>query len=153
MRRLAVLLTLPLLALVSCGGDDDDGGSAAGFCDRADTFDEQFAQLEEQFDGSETPSAEIFDQAADAIEDLADEAPSEIEGDMRTVSGGVREIAEIFGEIDLSDPEALSDPANAGTLAELSERMETLGEEVEDASDRVETYLQDECGISIDDEE
>jgi hypothetical protein len=147
MRRLAVLLALPLVALVSCGGDGAD------FCEQATAFDEQFAELEEQFDGDELPTAEAFEQAAAAIDDLADDAPEEIEGDMRTVSGAVREIAEIFGEIDLSDPEALTDPANAGALAELNERMESLGGEVEEASNRVEAYLEEECDISVDDEE
>ena len=147
MRRLAVLAVLPLL-LVACGDDDDDGGGVAGdgdggaFCDRATVVDQQFQELESSFEGSEMPNEDVFDQAADALDDLADGAPDDIAEDLQTIADGAREIGEVFADIDLSDTEG---------LAELAPRMEEIGEEVEAASGRVEAYLEEECGISIDD--
>ena len=151
MRRLAVLVLVPVLALgAGCGGDDDDDVSASGsFCDRARLLDQQMTTLEDQFGGEEVPSGEAFEETADAIGGLADGAPSAIKGDLETLEGGVREVAEIFGDIDLSDPAALTDPANREQLEQMGERMEGLGEDIEGASKRVETYLSDECGLDI----
>ena len=108
--------------------------------------------LEEQFGGEEMPSSEAFEETADAIGGLAEDAPSAVKGDLETLADGVREIAEIFGDIDLSDPAALSDPENTAKLEEMGDRMEALDSEIGDASERVETYLQDECGLDISDD-
>lgn len=152
MRRLSVILLVPVLALGAGCGDDDDASAGGDFCDRARLLDAQMSSLENEFEGDDIPSSEVFDEAADALGDLADGAPSEIKGDLETLADGVREIAEIFGDIDLSDPEALSDPENAEQLQAMGERMEELDATVGDASDRVEAYLADECGIEIDDD-
>lgn len=108
--------------------------------------------LEEQFEGDEMPSSEAFDQTADAIGGLADDAPSAIKGDLETLEDGVREIAVIFGDIDLTDPAALTDPENVEKLEQMTERMEALDTEIGDASERVEDYLADECGLDISDD-
>lgn len=154
MRRLAAILFVPVLALgAGCGGDDDDNAisaSASGsFCDRARLLDQQMTALEEQFDSEDVPSSEVFDETADAIGSLANGAPSAIKGDLETLAAGVREIADIFGEIDMSDPAALMDPDNAEQLEQMGERMEGLDAEVSEASERVETYLADECDLDI----
>ena len=152
MRRLAAILLVPVLALgAGCGGDDDDDGVSAGgdFCDQARDLDEQMTALETQFEGEDIPSSEVFEQTADAIGGLADDAPSAIKGDLETLEDGVREIAEIFGDIDLSDPAALSDPENMEQLEQMGERMEALDTDISEASERVETYLSDECGLDI----
>ena len=151
MRRLAVLLLVPVLALgAGCGGDDDDDVSASGgFCDRARLLDRQMNTLEEQFGGEDVPSSEAFEETADAIGGLADGAPTAIKGDLETLEDGVREIADIFGDIDLSDPAALTDPANTEKLEQMGERMEALDTDIGEASERVETYLSDECGLDI----
>jgi hypothetical protein len=149
-------MVLPLLAVAAgCGGDDDDDASAAGFCERARVFDEQFQEIEDQFEGEEVPTPDVFVDAGNAIEELADDAPGSIEDDLRTVADGVREIADVLEDIDvdLSDPAALRDPANAEAFQELGERMESLNQEVEGASNRVESYLADECGIDVDGED
>jgi hypothetical protein len=147
MRRLTVLFAVPLLALVSCGGDDDDSPEA--FCDRAEAFDEEFRELESQFESDEMPTPEAFERAADSIEELAEGAPDEIEDDLRTMVEGIREVAGVLGDVDLSDPAALTDPA----LQELAPRMEELGEEMDTAGSNIEDYLQSECGLTFEDEE
>lgn len=132
-----VLLAAPLLALglVACG-DDDSGGSAADFCTQARAIDEgAFADFAE----AETPEAvEAGVKAAtEALDDIADAAPSEIKSQ-------VEQLAEVYGDLADGleshdwDIEAyfLSDDS-----AEVFERL---------ASDdlvELESYLADECGI------
>lgn len=153
MRRLATFAVLPLIALgAGCGGDDDDVSAGGGFCDKARALDAEMATLEGQFEGDEMPSGEVFEQTADAIGDLAADAPEEIESDLEALAEGVGEIAEIFSDIDLNDPEALSDPANAEKLQAMGERMEALDETVGESSERVEEYLAEECDIDVSDD-
>lgn len=165
MRRLAVILALPLIALglVACGGDDDDstagatttekasggGGSSSAFCSKAKSVDKEFNDLDNAFTGSGVPTGDVFDKAADALEKLAEDAPRAIKDDMATVAAGVRKVADVLGDIDLSDPKAVTDPANAEKLQQMSDEMESIGQEVQAASDRVAKYLADECGIDI----
>lgn len=148
MRRLAALLLVPLLALVAGCGDDDDAAGGS-FCDRAQAVDRQFDALDEEFGGNDLPSAAALDEAADVIADLADGAPDEIQGDLTTFADGIREIVDLFAEIDLTDAEALSDPENAAALQAMNERMEGLDAEMDEATENVGRYLQDECGIDI----
>jgi hypothetical protein len=134
-RRLAIAI-LTLLPLVACGGDDES------FCDRAEDFAREFEALESQFEGDELPTSEAFAEAADAIEALAEDAPDEVEDDLRTMVDGIREIAGALEDVDFSDPAAPG-------IVEAAERMQAVGEDLEDASQAVEAYLDTECGISF----
>lgn len=161
MRRLSVLLLVPFLLIgAACGDDDDSGGSVnaavggdggGGFCGKAENLDAEIKGLEQSFTGSAFPSGDTFKNAASSIRDLGDDAPSEIKDDLNTIADGVEQLGEALGDIDLSDTAALSDPANAEKLQQISEDMEDVGGEIEAASNRVAKYLADECGIDIDD--
>ena len=157
MRRLSVLvLVLSLLAFgAGCGGDDDKGGSTAAggggnFCTKAALIDKQFAELDKSFSGTDMPTDKVFAEAATAINELAKDAPSEIKADLELVAKGVAKIGEIFEGVDLSDPSTLSDPEVMAKLQEASTEMESLGTDIEDASDRITKYVKDECGIDLD---
>ena len=160
MRRLVALVALPVLLFAACGGDDDggDGGSASGasnadsaFCDGAREIEARFNELDEEFNGDTIPTPEVFEEAAAAIEDLVPDAPDEIGDDLETVAGGVRRLAELLGEFDLSDPEVMNDPEALAQLEALGEELESIGSDVEGSTERVETYLRDECGIETED--
>ncbi len=166
MRRLLAVLAVPLIAvtLIACGGDDDDstatateetsgskGGSSAVFCKKAKAVDQEFSQLDDAFTGTGAPNGEVFQDAADALDKLAADAPKEIRSDMSTVADGVRKVADVLGDIDLSDPAVLRDPNNAAKLQQMSEEMQSLGEEIQASSERVAKYLEDECGIDMGD--
>lgn len=149
MRRIALLVALPAL-LLACGGDDDDDVSAGDFCEDASVFEERFEELDSELSGGDVPSGDLFEEAAQAIEDLADDAPGEISDDLNTVADGVREVAAVLEEVDFDDPELLEDPERAEELQAVAARMEAIDAELQAAGERVEAYLQDECGIGID---
>jgi flavodoxin len=137
-RRLAIVL-LPLLPLVGCG---DDGSSTEAFCEQAEAFDERFEEIEAELESSEVPTAGVFADGADAIEELAEGAPDEVADDLQTIVDGFDEIAAALEEVDLTDP--------AGTgVVDAAARMQTVAEDIEAAVRRVEAFLETECEISL----
>ena len=136
------------VGVVACGGDDDDSttpttatGSSA-FCQRMRRADTPF----DDAGSSDVPSREVLLREASSVAALATAAPAGIRGDLRTFAGAVRQIAELRGQVDLSDA-ALHDPKNAARLKEMSSALERLAGQVKAAGARVAKYLHDECGI------
>lgn len=119
MRKPVMLILAGALAVVPLACGGDDDASAGDFCDLSREFDEKF-------DTAEPTDAE----ATEALERLADAAPEEIEDDVRLIVDALDAVAEAG-----TDPEA---------LAALEEEFAGT----EEASSRVETYLDEECGIA-----
>jgi hypothetical protein len=157
MRRLAVVLVLPLLVagLVACGDDDDSTSastspSGSAFCRKARVLDEKYQDLGKP-GPSGVPRAEAFEAAADGIDDTVEDAPASIKPDLQTMARGLRKTAEVLGSVDLSDPKALADPANAQKLQQLENEMQGLARDVQAATTRVAKYVSDKCGIDVGD--
>lgn len=128
--------------LAGCGDDGgDDGASGGGGGDK-----EAFCQLaaEEDVDGLEDfdpNEAADMEELNRLLDELSDRAPSEIRDDVETVAEGLREFVEVLSTIDTSDPNALAE------LGERAEELEGMQEEMEAATERVDRYLEEECGI------
>ncbi len=80
------------------------------------------------------------------VDNVKENAPDEIQADLETVSNGFADVQEIFAEYDY-------DLAKLGAAAaadpELTQRLESFGgEEFTAASERVSTYLQEECNLA-----
>jgi hypothetical protein len=115
--RAVGLAAAPALLLGLAACGDDDD-DAGSFCDQARVIDEQMTDL----DLESTNIADI----ASAMDEI--DPPAEIADDWNTVVDGFERLA----DMDLSDPEAFDEADFV---------------EAEAASDRVTTYLRDECGI------
>lgn len=119
MRRYLALLALlfaPLVA-VSCS-DDGGGGDVEAFCD-------QIVVLESMEDPTD-------EEAQQALQDLVDDAPSEIKGDLEVVVG----VFDDLQGLDEDDPEAM------GEVFALMENEEFI-----EASENLEAFGVDECGL------
>ena len=160
-QRAGVVLALGVLALSGCGGEDDDGaagsgptatgGSAATPSDEAPTGDaDSFCaeveaardQLDSVMDNEALvdPSAalDVVDEALDTMRSI--DPPAEIAEDWEAVTSFTDDMISALADIDVTDPAALE---------ELSQDLEQNAEALEDAADRVDRYLEQECGITL----
>ena len=142
-------VALMVLGLAACGSDDDGGsssgdgggGNSADLCANA-------RELESLGNGDALDNLDeaTFTKLTDLLDGVRENAPDEIKADLETVGDGFADVREIFEEYDY-DLAKLG--AAAATDPELTERLESFGgEDFTAASDRVSTYLQEECGLS-----
>lgn len=162
-RVLVALLALGLTGgLAACGddGDDDAGtdtasasgsepaddesgddapGAGGDFCEDVQTLDEEMDAIDETIGNDPASSGRLFSEVAGRMDDI--DAPEEISDDWDRLREAMGQISELFATIDFNDPESvaqLDDPA-------LEEQFGDL----EEVGDRIETFVQDECGIDL----
>ncbi len=161
MKKLLMILALAALLFAGCGGGDDDGGSvdtaAEGTSDEAkddtdfsgeggDDFCDLAKKYEEDFEdtGDAASSDDIekeFNELTSAIDKLADEAPGEIEGDIEKISSAFNEYNDLLKKYDYDFtkiPEA------------EQEKISIQNEDIEAASNRVESYFEKVCKMDSD---
>jgi hypothetical protein len=160
LQRAGVALVLGVLALSGCGDDEpgaSDADSAApdatsaaptpeatgvtptDFCAEVEATRDQ---LNGVVDGEALldPSAAL-DVVDDALETMRSiDPPAEIAADWEAVRSFSEEMITSLDEIDVTDPVALE---------ELGRELEQNAEALEASADRVDRYLEDECGITL----
>jgi hypothetical protein len=121
-RRVVGLAAVPalLVGLAACGDDDDDSAGGS-FCDQAES-------LNETFDSIDDPTSDQFSEALDRIRSM--DPPEEIADDWNQLVTALDGLEDI--DLENPDPEALAD-------------FDT--DAMQEASDRVDEYMADECGI------
>jgi hypothetical protein len=173
MRRIALLLLVLLsLVAGACGGGDggddngDSAGSAAGgtreagsddaddadtdfsgegsgdFCDKIQVLNDD-ESLEMSGEETEEESRRKAQESLDALDDLADDAPPEIEDDVDLLVEGLRPLLEAIAEG--KDFTQMSEEEQAEFEALDSEEYEAAG-------NRVNAYVEGVCGIDTDDD-
>lgn len=116
-----------------------DVGGLEGFCRQAVEARNAIIGLQ----GSETAPTDAPDLYAAAYDILAEvEPPETLVEDWAAVTALVQAAADALADIDVTDQDAV-DEAFAG--AELTE----LGADAAEASDRIDNYLRDECGVEL----
>lgn len=125
-------LLLPLAACTNGGGDDD---AVTAFCEQGES-----ALAEIDATGALGDDAAGFADAVGQISDGFAEAdpPADIAADWNTLGGVFADLHESLDGVDPEDSEAF-----AGALTEFSEQASST--ELADASDRITTYLSDNC--------
>ncbi len=159
-QRAGVVLALGVLALSGCGGADDDpgasgsaatdspteersaeatGGDADGFCAEVEAAQDQLDSVMDN-EALVDPSAalDVVDEALDTMRSI--DPPAEIAEDWAAVTSFTEDMISALDDIDVTDPAALE---------ELGRDLEQNAEALEDAADRVDRYLEDECGITL----
>ena len=114
-------------------------GFLAGFATAFEDFDPTA-----MYSGTEaTDFGSIFAPLAEAADDVADAAPSEIQDAFHTVAEGFGAVAEQLEGvvIDLSDPESMDPEA----MAKLESLETSFGEDFEAASTEIDTWISENC--------
>ncbi|HEX2381264.1 MAG TPA: hypothetical protein VHI95_01400 [Acidimicrobiales bacterium] len=127
--------------LAACGGGGGGGGSQQAFCDALKKEVSAFSDLSDQSDLTNSQSQSLLQTAFD---DLANKAPSEIKGDMQTLAKAIRALGESADELS----SAVSD-SDFSKLSDLEQSFSDQNSGFEKASQNVETYAKDKCGIDI----
>ncbi|WP_448628623.1 hypothetical protein [Geodermatophilus sp. URMC 64] len=137
-----------VVLLVACGGDGGDAstdatatgaaeqsapaGGEGDFCTQAAGIDDRVEAAMSELDDGEASVSDAFRRLGEELRAI--DAPEEIAADWDAMQQGLDRMADALAEADLTDPDSL------GALEDAEGDLST-------ASDNVESYLRDECGI------
>lgn len=159
MIRLIATLAAGILALAACDSGGDGGGVSAGggstdtFCALADDV-QGLDELGEGIDPTDFDAlTNQLDEFNDVLDDAVEAAPDEIRDDVELIATTVSDLFEAMrGPLqELSEnPEAAAQ--NPEIFQQLQEAQPTPEEEqqLEEASQRIEQFVEEECGIDPD---
>ena len=122
----------------SAGDEEFSGEGSDDFCDKSRRYTEKFEDIAAAF-GDPDESKKQFDEFEDAIEDIAEDAPSEIEADVDAVVKNFKEVKALFEKYDYEFSKI---------PPEESEALDNS--EAEAANTRVNAYMEKVCGIDTD---
>ncbi len=146
----AALLTLSMAACSGDGGDD-------AYCDRLEEARDSIEDVD-----TATLDQETFDDITSQLNDLSEEAPSDVEDQYQTVIDGFDEIAALFEEAGISFDDLdslqsgdLPEGVDLEKLQELAPRFEEISTDtsIEDAIDEIQTDAEERCDITFEDTE
>jgi cell fate (sporulation/competence/biofilm development) regulator YlbF (YheA/YmcA/DUF963 family) len=169
-RKLLLMVALPaVLALMflgaGCGGDDDESSDEAapaaaatteaspppppppaasgGSPENCQEFQQAAAQVGQQFSAATTGTgSENLDEAAEAFDKLANNAPEEIRADFQTINEAFKALVEALEGVDLSGGKT----PDAATLAKLQQAMAKIDQaKVTAANTRITAWVQKNC--------
>lgn len=118
-------------------GDDEPDLGDLGLAGECEVFAEAALAFGAAFGGDDSEAN--FGDLADAMEAFADDAPDEIADDLSILADAYRDFDEALGDLDLSDPEAFSDPRFAEAGAVFSDPA------VVEASENVTAFTEANC--------
>lgn len=151
-KALMILAALALsLGLVACGSDDGDGAADNDdFCGLAENFSDFEESTQEVFgDGGAEPEKleEAWTRISENFANFREAAPAEVKDDVTTVTDTLDDFTAILEDVDYDITALIT---RAATDPSITERLEAFeGEEVEAASDRVEAFVSEECGVDL----
>jgi hypothetical protein len=162
LQRAGVVLALSVSLLAGCGGDDDSDASRSDASPEsvspseptgdgtADAFCEEVQAAEDALnDATENLDVTDPEEAAAALEDAVEalrgvDAPAEIADDWEAIVASAESMLDAIDELDLSNPESVGQQ-----LEDLTTQLEDDAAALEEAGDRVDEYLSEECGITL----
>jgi hypothetical protein len=140
MRKIAAIVVGfgMVVSMAACGGGS--GSSTSSFCKKAKELnsDKSLSSIGNSQDPKQIQAD--LDKATKAVDDLKSKAPSEIQADMNKVADGIHQFAaelkRVNGDFTKIDP---------------SKFEQLNSQDFQSASDRVDKFAQDKCGISLND--
>jgi hypothetical protein len=149
------LTAVAVLGVAACGSSDNGSSSggtpaSAGALEGSSASDDFCAvakQLEQSMtrDSLSNPDKETFDKIDGFMSDLQAKVPAEIKDDLATVAKNLQDVKAFFAQYDF-DLGKLSSAVQADPS--LASKLQSLNsDEFNAASQKLDTYLQEKCGI------
>jgi hypothetical protein len=149
----AAAAALGLCLLTACG--DDDGGNKAG--GSSGDYCKDLKSAKDEIDAVKGSDFSDLEKTTDAMHELADEAPGEIEDDWETLVDGIDKLVAALKKAGLDDddmaalqtgqlPDGVDMAAIQGLMAEL-EALNT--EEFQTAGENIKKHAKDKCGVDL----
>jgi hypothetical protein len=148
------LTAVAVLGVAACGSGDNgsaSSGTSAGAGTSGDAGDSDLCTYAKQLEETTNPDSfsnmdkATFDKIDEIIGNVQAKAPDEIKDDVATVAENFQDVRAIFAKYDF-DIAKLTSAATADPS--LTEKLQSLNsDEFNAASQRVNTYLQEKCGI------
>jgi len=150
----AIAVLALLGSLAACGGSKSSGGdstssgggsSESGYCDRIRAYQEESNQIEAVLSTSDPAALKTAFEAMQRLAaDLEDNPPAEIADDVRIGGQIIDKTVELLAKFDYDIMKA----AGAPEFAELDKQMSDPTAQA--ASDRLERWAEEKCGIAPD---
>lgn len=137
MRRAVAFTVAAAVVVAACSSDG--GGSVEAFCESA----QEFADAGDFFDTDDPEDfAAGLEEARDAINAMADDAPGEISDDAKTLAEVSEELFDSLADIDPTDEEAVEEAFAPFFDADVDPEFAA-------AVDSVNEFALTECGIDL----
>ena len=138
---LAAILAIGAIGAVGvgCGGDDDEDSSVNAYCDKIKELEGRPSPLENLSGGDIESVKEGIAKYQDLIGEVASAAPSEISGDVETVQDAFNTLGD-----DIRDAETPQQ------LLQAAQQFQSEAAGVQEASQRLTNYTEENCGTGGD---
>lgn len=149
----AAAAALGLCLLTACG--DDDGGKASG--GSGGDYCSDLKAAKKQVDALKGGDFSELEKTTDAMHELADEAPSDIKDDWKTLVGGVDKVVDAMKKAGLDDsdiatlqsgqiPDGVDMSSLQGLIAEI-QSLDTA--DFQKAGENISKQAKDKCGVDL----
>jgi hypothetical protein len=150
-RRFAAVALTGLIGAVGLSACGSSSSSAGAYCDKVKEVQGLESAMDDLDPTNMGESIKTIEKLASTLKGVASAAPSEIKPEWDIMSESMDQMTAAlspFKDIDLTNPESI-DPSKLADLQKMSESMDGLGEKVEAAGDKIDTYTEKACGFKI----
>lgn len=141
----AIAASMLMAAVLSgCGSDTD------AYCDALE-------DMQEKYGSADVADLDNLDDVSSTFENLADEAPSEVEDDWQTLNDGVQDLKSALEDADIDtddlddlDLEDLRDQLDEDQLQNLVTSWQQLqSPEMKEAGENMADHAEEECDVEL----
>jgi hypothetical protein len=137
LKLLGSIAAVGVIALAGCGGDDESDITA--FCDKVKELEAAPSPFEGVAQGDIEGTKDAIEEAQGLLAEVAAVAPAEIQDD-------VDQAEAFFADF----VEAIQDANSPKDLLAVSEEFQTQAQDYQAASERLNTYTEENCDINVD---
>jgi hypothetical protein len=142
---------LGLTLLTACGGDSGSDSAGGGdYCN-------DLKSAKKEVDALKGGDLKDIEKTVDTMHELADEAPSEVKDDWKTLVDGVDKLVAALKKAGLDDADMatlqsgqIPDGVDMSALQQLMTEIQSLNtDEFQKAGDNINKHAKDKCGVDL----